>query len=310
MAIIQSPCADPTFEQCTKTWHVTPDGHFTFTDGSQGDGGAPAQGMLDIAQMYEIAGAVRGSDLRLAMLNGVPCSSNQVADVSLKFTLELSTRTMTSGEVAGCMGSDNVYGLIYNVLSQAGATPGSGPGGNTSSASPPAQAAVTFTSRPAAGKICDHTNGALSFPSKYNAGVIQELNCDLGTGCSVHDYVVVNGDSGSSVNCSVVPSGNDYDVQLSLSVDGAAANVPSGILNVSGTVSKTGGTVAIQETNSVAGGGGSQSDCTLTITPTLGAVGPGKIWASFECGAFRDQTDIGETGCDVTGLLLFENCKH
>lgn len=311
MAVVQSPCVGPTFDRCTKTWHVTPDGHLTFTDGSQGaDGGTPVDTTLDTAQMYEVAGAVRGSDLRLAMLNGLPCASNQALDVSLKFSLGLSTRTMTSGEVGGCIGGDSVYALLYNILSQAGGAPGRPPGGTGSTVGPQPQAAATFSAQPAPGKTCTHTSGQLSFPSKYLASVISELSCDANLGCHPDDYVVVNGDTGSTVSCSVVPSGNDYNVQLALLVDGSATNIPSGQLNVTGTVSKTGGIVSVQESNSVAGGGGSQQDCTLTIAPPMGAVEPGKLWASFECNAFRDQTDIGETGCQLRGQFLFENCQH
>ena len=157
--------------------------------------------------------------------------------------------------------------------------------------------------------VCNHINPQLAFPSKYTASVISELSCDPSTGCGIDDHVVSSG-SGTSVTCSVVPSGNQYDVQLSLNVDGSATNDLSGQFSLNGTVSQTGGMVAIQETNVTAGGGGSDSNCTLTITPSLGLVKPGEIWASFECGALRAQTDIGETGCDLRGQLLFENCAH
>lgn len=146
-------------------------------------------------------------------------------------------------------------------------------------------------------------------PSKYNASVIQELACDLSRGCKPDDYVVVDRDQGSTVSCIVAPVGDNFDVRLSLVVDGSAANGVSMNFSVAGTVSNAGGTADITESNSVAQGGGSQADCTLTITPPTGLVAKGKIWASFDCPAFRDPNNIGDTGCDLSGQLLFENCN-
>jgi hypothetical protein len=313
VTVIQSPCAGPTFDRCTKTWHVTPDGHVTFTDGAQAgpDGGAPVDEMLDTAQMFDIVGAVKGPELRLAMRDGLPCATDTATDISLKFALKLSTQTMTSGEVGGCMGGDNVYARIYNIVSHASVATG-----NTGSVTKPdagslAQAALTFTSAPAPGQTCSTTNGLLSFPSMYTASVLTELNCDTSMGCQPDQYVVVEADQGTSVSCRVVASGDQYDVQLSLSLDGTAQNEPSGTFGVSGVVSKTGGVVLINESNSVAGGGGTQSDCTLTIEPAPhGFISPSEIWASFDCPAFRDPRNIGDTGCEVQGKFLFKNCLH
>jgi hypothetical protein len=170
-------------------------------------------------------------------------------------------------------------------------------------------AALTFSSTPAPGKTCTRTNPQLSFPAKDSAGVQAELNCNLSRKCS-QNYFVYNNGTASPVSCSVLAAGDGYDVQLSLNVDGSASNEPSVQFGVTGTVSQTGGTVAIQETNSVAGGGGSQAGCTLTITPTHGWLEPGSIFASFECGLFRDERDVNETGCELSGRFLFEECNH
>ncbi|HVW23934.1 MAG TPA: hypothetical protein VHC69_01095 [Polyangiaceae bacterium] len=175
--------------------------------------------------------------------------------------------------------------------------------------SPPAQAAVWVQATQPAGKVCTTTNGRFGIPSKYNSSVLAELNCDLSMGCHPDDYVVVDRDTGSSVTCSVSGSSGSYSVQLSLIVDGS--NVVDGVsmnFSLSGTLTDTGGTVAINESNSVAVGGGSETDCTVTIAPPKGLIAKGKVWGSFDCPNFRDQSNIGDTGCDVSGQFLFENC--
>jgi hypothetical protein len=173
---------------------------------------------------------------------------------------------------------------------------------------PLAQAAITFTSEPAPGKTCTTTNGQLSFPSRYNASVYSELNCDLSMGCKPDDYIVVDRDPGTSVSCTVSPAGENFNVLLSLDVDGSATNDASGQFGVAGLVSKTGGTVIINESNSVARGGGQQSDCVVKIASPGGVIATGKIWGSFDCPAFRDERNLGDTGCELKGEFLFENC--
>jgi hypothetical protein len=95
-----------------------------------------------------------------------------------------------------------------------------------------------------------------------------------------------------------------------MSVKGSATNAFSGQLTVNGTVSKTGGQVSISAESELAGANGIDNNCALTITPSLGEIAPGKIWASVECNAFRDPTDIGDTGCKLSGQFLFENCAR
>lgn len=180
--------------------------------------------------------------------------------------------------------------------------------GGAGGAEPPAQAAVTFSVSPAPGKTCTHTNAELSFPSKYNASVQAELACDLSAGCKPDDYIAVDHDRGTTVACSVVATAGNYDVLLDLSVDGSETNEVSGQFGLSGTVTQAGGTVAVNESNSYANGGGRQSDCTVKIDSPHGIVKPGAIWGSVECSNFRDETDIGDTGCDLQGEFLFENC--
>jgi hypothetical protein len=189
----------------------------------------------------------------------------------------------------------------------AGRTGNAGAGGIDT---PLAQAAVTFSVSPATGNVCTHTSPWLSLPSKYNASVQAELNCDLSMGCKPDDFVVVDRDQGSTVTCNVVATDSGFDVQLDMSVDGSATGELSAQFGLNGAVTTTGGTVSINESNSVAGGGGVDNNCALTITAPHGVIKQGAIWGSFSCSSFRNPTDIGDTGCLLQGMLLFENCAH
>jgi hypothetical protein len=173
---------------------------------------------------------------------------------------------------------------------------------------PPAQAAVTLSISPAPGKTCTTTNGQLAMPSKFNASVIQELNCDLSKGCKPDDYVVVDHDPGTSVSCTVAPANGNFSVLLSLDVDGSSTGAPSMHFSMSGNLMPNGGMASVNESNSVAGGGGSQQDCTVSIMSPMGVIAKGKVWGAFQCNAFRDERNIGDTGCQVQGQFLFENC--
>jgi hypothetical protein len=213
------------------------------------------------------------------------------------------------GVVKGAGGNGGMGGSGEMSSGARGSGGTAGEGGHGGSA-PPAQAAVTYSMTPAPGKTCADTSPQLSFPAKYNASVQAELACDLSMGCKPDDYVVVEGDRGASVFCSVVATANGFDVQLSLSVDGSATGDLSGQFDLTGAVSKTGGTVSINASNSYANGGGTESDCTLTIASPHGVIAEGKIWGSVECPNFRDPQDIGDTGCILSGVLLFDNCTH
>jgi hypothetical protein len=145
-------------------------------------------------------------------------------------------------------------------------------------------------------------------PSKFNASVYSELNCDLSAGCKPDDYIVVDRDRGANVSCTVSPAGGNYNVVLTLNVDGSATNEASMQFGLTGLLTASGGMAAINESNSVARGGGQQGDCTVTIAPPTGVIGKGKVWGSFDCLAFRDERNIGDTGCELKGQFLFENC--
>jgi hypothetical protein len=170
---------------------------------------------------------------------------------------------------------------------------------------PPVQGAVSLKISPTPGQTCQHTNGQLSAPAAQNAGVFSELlGCDLSQGCKPDEFVVVDRDRNTDIICNVTPNGDNFTVAIQMNV----ASSPSMQFGVNGTINATGGTVSISENNSVAGGGGTDSTCILTIAPNHGVVAKGKIWAQFECTMFRDPNNLGDTGCTVQGAFLFENC--
>jgi hypothetical protein len=182
-----------------------------------------------------------------------------------------------------------------------------GSGGSGLVASP--QGAVTFKISPTAGRVCSHTNGQLSAPINV-AGVIQALACDLNEGCKPDEFVVVDGDRGTSVACQVRSSGGSFDVSLSLALDGTPTGSESIQFQANGVLSPTGGMMAVTETNTVSAGGGKDDSCSVTVTPNSGRLEAGTVWANFLCENFRDPVDLGETGCTVDGVFLFENCSH
>lgn len=170
---------------------------------------------------------------------------------------------------------------------------------------PPAQGAVTLSISPTPGQACNHTSPQLSMPAAQNTSVFGALlGCNLQTGCKPDEFVVVDRDRGTNISCTISPSGGNYNVNILMNVDGS----PSMQFGVNGTLMANGGTIAINETNSEARGGGSDPACQVSIQPNTGVIAKGKIWAQFQCTAFRDPSDLSDTGCTVKGAFLFENC--
>ena len=169
------------------------------------------------------------------------------------------------------------------------------------------------------GGQCSHTQPQLSLPSRYNASVQSELACDLTAGCKPDDYIVVNQDRGTTVACTVSPSSGNYNVQLSVVVDGSQTNDLSMSFGLNGTLTPMGGMASVNASSSVSGSNAIDPNCTVSIAtpqttimmsggPPQGVISKGKIWGAFECDAFRDPTDISDTGCQAKGAFLFENC--
>jgi hypothetical protein len=200
-----------------------------------------------------------------------------------------------------------VIGVLLVACTEGGLNPPSDDAGE-GRRGPMPQGAIEFKSSVAPGMLCSHTHTFISAPSNVAAGVLDALSCDLSTGCKPDQYVVVDRDRGATVTCLVASNGSDFSVSTRLSVDGTSTGEPSISFQLNGVLSPTGGTATISEQNSIGGGGGNDSMCTVYIQQPRGLVKSGGIWGSFQCENFRNPSDISETGCLLEGYFLFENC--
>lgn len=170
--------------------------------------------------------------------------------------------------------------------------------------SPPAQGAVAETIQPnASGNGCTPAGPPFAAPPLADAitGTAASLGCDTSQGgCKPDANVVVDGDQGASVSCSVSGSG-PFAVQASLS-QGIVA------LNILGTVSATGGKVNLSSTH--AGFSLRDEQCDIFIEPNKGEIKPGAIWARFDCENFADPSIATPPGCAAVGKFIFENCSQ
>jgi len=173
---------------------------------------------------------------------------------------------------------------------------------------PPPQGAVSLTVKPTSGKLCSHTNGLLSMPMN-GSGVFDALNCNLSAGCKPDEYVVVDRDRGSSVQCTIAPSGDKFTVSATLSVDGTSTGQESLSFGISGIIGAGDSlNVVVNQRNSVSGGSGSDKECVVSINSPYGLIKQGGIWGHVKCENFVNPTDISETGCTLDAVFLFENC--
>ena len=167
--------------------------------------------------------------------------------------------------------------------------------------------AVTLHISPTPGFSCNHTAGQLGFPFADRAGVEAGLlRCDTTTGCRPDEFVFEDGADPTHLICSVVPNGGNFLVTVNLLIAGS----PGMSLGLTGTLPPSGGTLSVEETNSLALGGGSDPTCSVQLLPNMSFLEPGKIWARFTCTHFRDPNDLSDTGCTVDGAFLFENCSR
>jgi len=125
-----------------------------------------------------------------------------------------------------------------------------------------------------------------------------------------------DGQSGLSVQCSVVPNGSGFHIRLS-------ARTGTGSFALSGNVDANGGTGLFGSfLNPTAGVGTyqSQKGCSVTFKsaesgmdiPEGQRLSAGSIWAHVECPDAESQTgvqtDNGVATCDGTADFLFQNC--
>ena len=167
----------------------------------------------------------------------------------------------------------------------------------------PTEAAAHITvTQPSEDGTCNINvvHGLLTIPA--DPTVHDNLNCDLTTGCDPALVTAVNRIPDPQISCTVARSGNLYNVSGSIKMP------PGDYLNVSGQIRAEGGTVEMTHrhyrTNATLSG-----QCTLTIEPNRGAIGPGRIWAHFTCPDFTDTSAPGGGDCAAEGVFLFDHCE-
>jgi hypothetical protein len=153
---------------------------------------------------------------------------------------------------------------------------------------------------------CGATHGEIVLPSGSASRVDDELNCNTQNHCKPDQFVLVDGDQGANVSCTVASAGTDqFNLALILQQQ------PTLHFEVYGTIGKTGGAgVTINEsqgTNSI-----SDNNCTLSIVKnangTFGQVKPGAIWAHYTCSNLKAKGSAGGGVCSASGAFIFENC--
>ncbi len=140
--------------------------------------------------------------------------------------------------------------------------------------------------------------------------------------------VTSGGSTGSgtaTIACTVHPSGNGFDIDLSVTVAGTpGGNVTIGSPAGEGAVTMSGGTGITASFTSGTMGPYSSSACTLTFTymgqpvPVSPAVATGRIWGHIDCpdATVAGQTTTGpdggpaEVGCPASADFLFEQCNE
>ncbi len=151
----------------------------------------------------------------------------------------------------------------------------------------------------------------------------------LGTATSDKPTTVSSGGSTGSgtanITCTVHPSGNGFDIDLSVTV----AGTPGGNVTISspagaGAVTMSGGTGITASFTSGTMGPYSSNACTLTFTyegqpvPVSPAVAAGRIWGHIDCpdAAIAGQMTTGpdggvrEVSCPASADFLFEQCNE
>lgn len=169
---------------------------------------------------------------------------------------------------------------------------------------PPAQGAL-LESIQSNGSSTGCAASAAEFTAPGNTdpstGTHASLFCDVtaGTGCKPNSNIVVDGDNGASVSCTVAGGGP-------FQVDGSIA-IGDIIFTVSGTLDGAGGKAFLSSSHTSFHL--QDPECAITIEPNSGQIKPGAIWATFDCKKFGDTSIAQEPGCEATGKFLFENCS-
>jgi hypothetical protein len=124
------------------------------------------------------------------------------------------------------------------------------------------------------------------------------------------------GSGTATIDCTVHPSGNGFDVQLSVSVAGN----PGGTVIISGTVTTSGGTgITGSFYNSVDLGPYAEDDCTISFTylgqpvPISPPIAAGRIWGHIDCPKAVEagqNNGMGAVTCPASADFLFEQCNQ
>jgi hypothetical protein len=173
--------------------------------------------------------------------------------------------------------------------------------GGPPSEPPEAAAHITVTPNPS-GTLCNINvaHGLLTIPN--DPSVYDNLNCDLADGCAPDLVTAVNRIPDPQISCTVARTGSAYNISAFLKFP------PGDTLTVSGQIAGEGGLALM--THRFSGSGVTlNGQCTLTIEPNRGAIGPGRIWAHFTCPNFTDPSAPGGTDCAAEGAFLFDHCE-
>ncbi len=133
---------------------------------------------------------------------------------------------------------------------------------------------------------------------------------DGSTSSSTVGTQIIDGVDDDTVDCSVKQNGNGFSLIGTLqSADGVVFAVGATNIrapNGGGAYQATGHVSHYAPNTKTMRGTG----CTITVNPLQGAqVGPGKIWADFDCPGFNQPTPGGAT-CAATGTFIFANCSR
>jgi hypothetical protein len=117
---------------------------------------------------------------------------------------------------------------------------------------------------------------------------------------------IVDGSGDSSVTCAVTAAGGGFSVRGSLT----AADTVS--FSVGGTLSPGSGSNAFSGTANISHYSPNTQTmrgtaCAITVSQNQGAqIGPGKIWADFDCPTFTSSA--AGSVCAAQGTFVFGNC--
>jgi hypothetical protein len=175
------------------------------------------------------------------------------------------------------------------------------------------------------------SQGAVSFDLGGSNCPIMSAQQDLklGTVDAQNRSPLVDGETGN-IQCTVAPSGAAFQVNLQIGSGGNGFNLNGLIVPgqaaealVSLRTDKTLSTYQSAPPGGCTGGVDCGRPCSVSFpapsdpnVPSNFGVGPGRIWAAFQCPTLRDlQSSDGTVACSIPtspgfGYLFFENCSE